>query len=787
MNMKTSLLICVAGMAILSCSYTTSHAQDLQSIDIKSLSGNQLEQAKQALQSSGLTQEQAIAEARKRGATEAQIQQMVKRLNGNKSQKGTDTLNTGELNDNYYLKDSLDMAKQRKLLHDSVSKGDVYADSIIFGSLLFKARNLTFEPSLNIQTPREYEIGIGDEMIINIWGNSVQDYQLTVDKNGLVQIPQVGPVYIAGKSFDEAARIIKQRLIAIYSGMGGAQPNTFAQVNMGRLRSIRVNVVGEVTMPGTYTLPATATTFNALYFSGGPNAIGSFRNVKIYRDTKLIQTLDLYDFLLNGDQKNNIILKNNDVIFVPVSGKMVRVKGELKRNATYELQADETLDKLVSYAGGFTHLAYLPNLKIYRRTQEGIKILDVSSSDLNRTFLDNGDFLIAGKVMADFKNRVIISGSVFRPGGYEWKENMHLSDLILIADSIVPNAMVEMGQMTRVNPDSTLSLVSFNVRDIMSGKSDILLKPKDSVMIKSHFELKDKPMITVDGHVREGGTFDYMENMSLLDAIYLAGGFTEDADSCFVQISRRLTYQEAASLTDKLVDVFTVQLPRALNANDESTTFKLKPYDNIYIRKAPGYVDQGRVFIGGEVVFAGYYAIQNKKNRISDLIDWAGGMTPDAFIEGTTFSKIDAGKVGLDLNKVLSDPGSLNDLLLSPGDSLNIPKRPETVNVLGQVQNPFAKVFIPGKTVKYYIKNSGGWGNSPDKRKVYIIYPDGSSDMTKNFIFSKYPKVKPGSQIMVPKKVERVARTEIAQVWLGIGSTAATLAVTVISIVSMLK
>jgi protein involved in polysaccharide export with SLBB domain len=775
---------------VLFCGFSqlnTSVAQDIKNLDINSLNSSQLNQAKQALQNSGLSREQAIAEARKRGASDAQVQQMIKRMEGTNAKQEKDTIFRGDDFEAYLIQDSLDRANQYKLLRDSLRKINVYADSIIFGSLLFKNKYLTFEPSLNIQTPKKYEITIGDEVIINIWGNSVQDYQLNVDKNGQIQIPQIGPVYIAGKTFDEATRIIKQRLIAIYSGMAGSQPNTFAQVNMGRLRSIRVNLVGEVQIPGTFTLPATATVFNALYLSGGPNLIGSFRNVQIYRENELIKSLDIYDFLLKGDQKDNIVLKNDDVIFVPVIGKTVRMSGEFKRQATYELKDEETLKDLVSYAGGLSDKAYMTNLKIYRKTQVGMKIFDIPMNQWDMTSVNNGDQLVAQKIRTEVKNRVTIAGSVFRPGEYEWKENMLLSDLILIADSIVPNAMVEMGQMTRVNPDSTLSLISFNVRDIMSGKNDISLKPKDSVMIKSHFELKDKPTITVDGRVRKGGSFDYMENMSPLDAIYLAGGFSEDADSTFVQISRRLTYQEAASLTDKLVDVFNIPLPRQLNANDQTNSFKLQPYDHIYIRKAPGYVDQGRVFIGGEVVYAGYYAIQNKKNRISDMMSWAGGMTPEAYIEGTTFSKIDAGKVGLDLKKVLDNPGSINDLLLNPGDSLYIPKRPETVNVLGQVQNPFAKVYIPGKTVKYYIKNSGGWGDSPDKRRVYITYPDGSSDMTKNFIFIKYPRVKPGSQIIVPKKPEHVARPELAQVWLGIGSTAATLAVTVISIVSMLK
>ena len=751
------------------------------------MSSSQIEQAKQALLNSGMSREQAVAEARKRGATDAQIQQMLQRMGEGKDKTKADSTLFAKDAEMYRVQDSLKLAKTVKKEKELVKETTTASDSVNFGDYLFKSKNLTFEPVLNIQTPKNHEINIGDEMIINIWGNSVQNYQLNVDRNGQIQIPQIGPVYVAGKTFDEAAKMIKQRLITIYSGMSGTQPNTFAQVNMGRLRSISVNLVGEVEMPGTYTLPATASVFNALYLSGGPNEIGSFRTINILRDNKLYRMLDMYDFLLNADQKDNVVLKNDDVIFVAVAEKKVRTKGQFKRKAIFELKNDENLKDLIRFAGGFTDEAYLLNVKIYRKTQEGLKVLDIMNTDQPNTGLINGDLVISERIRNKVENRVIISGSVFRPGEYEWKENMNLSELIMKADSIVPNAQVEMGQMTRVNRDSTLSLLSFNIMDVLSGKSDIRLEPKDSVMIKSHFELKDKPTITVGGQVRVGGSFEYMENMSILDAIYLAGGFKEDADSNYVQISRRLTYHEAASLTDKLVDVFTIPLPRKLNANDQSTSFKLMPYDRISVRRAPGFSEQGSVLIGGEVVYSGFYAIQNKKDRISDLIQWSGGLTPDAYVEAATFNKVGAGAVGIDLAKILANKGSRIDLILEPGDILAIPKKPQTVNVSGEVQNPFATVYAPGKGVMYYIKSSGGWSDKPDKSRISARYPDGSSDMTRNFIFHKYPKVKAGTQIIVPVKPPSEIHPERAQFWVALGSAAGTLAITVISIVNMLK
>lgn len=785
--MKTPIFILTAGFISLLFTFSAIQAQGLQSIDVKSLSSSQINQAKQALLNSGLSEEQAIAEARNRGASEAQIQQMLTRMRTTEKKAAKDSSALAGDAELYIMQDSLQREDQASQFREFQAGATPISDSANFGAYLFNNKNLTFEPALSIQTPKNYEINIGDEIIINIWGNSVQDYQLNVDRNGQIQIPQIGPVYVAGKRFDDASKLIKQRLTAIYAGIAGSNPNTFAQVNMGRLRSIQVNLVGEVQMPGTYTLPATSSVFNALYLSGGPNEIGSFRTIKIFRDNELYRTLDIYDFLMNGDQKNNIILKNEDIIFVPVSEKRIRVNGEFRRKAKFELKEGETLSDVIRFAGGFTDEAYLLNVKIYRKTQEGLRIFDIAETDMDLAELKNGDLVISERILQELENRVYISGSVYRPGMYEWVENLHVSELILKADSIVPDAMVEMGQITRLNPDYRQSMISFNVKDVLSGKNDILLEPKDVVLIKSHFELKDKPTITVDGRVREGGSFEFKENMSLPDAVYLAGGFAEDADSNFIQISRRLSYQEAASLNDKLVDVFTIPLPRTLNANDPSVSFKLQPYDHIYIRKAPGYVDQGRVLISGEVVYTGYYAIQNKQNKISDLIQWSGGLTPEAYIEGASLSKIDAGKVGIDLKKILTSPGSRNDLILSPGDELYIPKLPETVNVLGQVQNPFATVYTPGMGVKHYIRSSGGWGDSPDRKRIYVTYPDGSSDMTRSFIFRDYPRVKPGSKIIVPKKPERAPRPELAQMWLGIGTTAATLAVTVISIVNMLK
>lgn len=766
----------------------TVNAQTLQNIDIKNLNSSQIKQAAKAFQSSGLSINQAVAEARKNGASEVQIQELIKRMNLTKGVPAkTDTTELSATTTEYGEFDN-NLFDEQSFLRDSLLKDAVVnKDSLNFGSYLFQGKNLSFEPNLNIQTPKHYELSIGDEIIINIWGHSIADYQLTVDRNGQIQIPKIGPVYLLGKTFDQVSKLIRRRLIAIYADMGGSNPNTFAQVNMGRLRSIQISIVGDAEIPGTYTLPATAAVFNALYLSGGPSEYGSFRNIQIHRNNELYKTIDVYDFLLRADQSNNVILKNGDVIFIPIATKRVLVSGEFKRKAFFELNPDETLNDLLYFTGGFTDAAYTLNLKIFRKTQAGMEMIDVPQSEYTNIPISNGDNIHAEAIRNDFNNLITIAGSVYRPGKYQWQENLMLSELILKADGIVPSAQIEMGHLTRVNIDSTLSLISFNVKEVLIGVNDFALQKKDSIMIKSHFELRDALIITVDGRVREEGNFGFLENMSVLDAIYLAGGFKEDADTNFVQISRRLSPEDQAVMSDKLLEVFSIPISRTLKANDSGSGFELKPFDHISIRKAPGAVDHGLVQINGEVVYEGYYAIQNKKDKISDLVEWSGGLSNEAYVEAATLTKVDAGSVGIDLQKILDNPNSRFDLKLSPGDVLTIPEKPETVNVFGEVQNPFAMVYEPNRSIKYYIQKSGGWGDRPYKRRVYVTYPDGSSASTKNFIAWRYPKVKPGAKIYVPKKPDRSGVGDVLGKSLATASTLASLGMTIAVLANLLK
>jgi protein involved in polysaccharide export with SLBB domain len=753
-------------------------AQDVKSVDVKALPQSDIQKAQKAMQDAGLSPQDAANIARQKGATEQQIQDFESRIQDGSSQSLTDS-----------LRQTSTLIQEAQVIEKSQRQTGYELRSQIFGAYLFNNKNLTFNPNINIQTPKNYEIGIGDQIIINIWGNSQNNYQLTVNTNGQILIPDVGPVYIAGSTFQEAENRVIQRLTAIYSDMGGNNPQTFAQVNMGQLRSIQVNLLGEVTAPGTYTLPVTATVFNGLYLSGGPNQIGSFRNIKIIRNNKVFKTIDIYKFLVNADPSENILLKDDDIIFIPAAEKRVEVNGEFKRNGIFELKEGEMLSDLIRFAGGFTENSYLSKIQIYRKTQQGFQISDIAFAQLTSTPLLNGDEIRNKQILNIFENRVTISGAVYRPGDYEWHEGLTLNELIMKADSILPDAFLNRGIITRYNPDLTTTTISFNLEEILTGKSNIELYPEDIILIKSHFDLKEQPFITVNGEVLKSGNFIWSDNLTLGDAIFLAGGFTEGADSTYIEVARRLSYEEAANLSDTLGKIIIVNLSRDLSIGENDADFMLQPYDQVSVRQAPNFRKGKTAFISGEVVYAGAYAINNKRWRISDLLKLAGGVTPQAFINGATLQRftdeLGSEQVAIDLNQIINSPGSEADLFLNNGDRINIPEFMQTVKITGSVQNPFSITFQSGKNARYYINQSGGFNSDANKKKTYVRYANGTTSVTKSFIIKGYPEVQPGSQIIVPVKPEKKA-TDSGK-WLAIASVMASLAVSVATVVSLTK
>ena len=778
------------------------------SVDVNSLSDAQIQRILQEIQTRGLTNEQAIELAKSQGANQTQIDQLMVRIQQKQFAAPNQINQQGSAN----------AASVPEKVSYSSAKATIKASEKtrkIYGYKLFNSENLTFEPAVNVPIPQNYVLGVGDQLSVNVWGASQMAYQLTVDKNGAVTIPDVGPVYISGISFDKAKPMIQGRLMAIYSGMAGDNPNTWAEVAVGGVHSIKINVLGEINAPGTYTLPSTASAFNALYLSGGPNENGSFREIKLIRDGATVKTIDIYDFLINADPSANAQLREQDILFVPNYKTHVEIDGEVKQKGIFEIRSGETLGDLIRFAGGFSGEAYTHSLSVIRNTDREREQRTVENGDFGKFMMQNGDLVKASNILDRFTNRVTILGAVFHPGAFELTPGMKLSDLIKKADGLREEAFMNRGLITRLSKDNSPENISFDVRQVVDGGNDIPLQKEDRVMISTISQMRENRTVSIFGQVQSPFAFDYRENMTLGDLIFKAGGFREDADLAVVEVSRRLSYEEAAKVTDKINNIFQFALTRDLKLTPADAAFKLQPYDEVFVRQAPGFRDQGKFSINGEVTYQGTYALTNKNERISDAVKRAGGLVPGAFVKGATLTRmnnlslaeterkkqlivmdstlqklnktsLETFAVGIELDKILTNPGTSIDMLLQPNDFINIPRELQTVKVSGGVMNPIALTYSKGLSLKNYISLAGGYRERASKSKVYVLYPNGTMKTKKGFIFKRSPKIATGAEIIVPMKPER-KNTDDTVKWISIASGLSTLAIAIVTLATLLK
>jgi protein involved in polysaccharide export with SLBB domain len=772
-------------------------------INVNTLTDSQIRQIADQVNTRGLTMDQAAALARAQGATPDQVDQVIRRIQELRFTQGesisspstTITQSTESDREAFSFKaETAASAKAKK----------------IFGFNLFNSENLTFEPSINIPAPQNYVMGIGDELVINVWGASQNVYNLRVDQNGTVNIPDIGPVNLMGLSFEEGRNLLKRRLMAIYNGMSGANPNTWAEVSLSNLRSIKVNVVGDVLIPGTYTLPATASVFNALYLSGGPGENGSFRNVQVIRDNKVIQILDVYDFLISGNTTGNIVLREQDIIFIPTYTKRIETTGNFKRSAIFELKENETMADLIRYAGGFNDEAFTSMVTVERITATQRRVSDVPSSLFDSFLLQNGDKVNAGEILDRFDNRVTIQGAVFRPGTYELTPGLTLSGLIDKADGVRENVFNNRGLLVRLQDDLTPMNISFSVSDILRGIDDISLQREDAVVIMHLDSLREERYIRIMGQVQEPGSFPYYDNLTLQDLILMSKGFTEAASESFIEVSRRNSYAKASELTQEMVTLYRFDINRDLTLEKHEGSFILQPFDYVYVRRAPSYFAQRSVTITGEVMYPGDYSIGSKNERVSDLLKRAGGLTPDAYIKGAMMirtprnleqimgvlgnlvedslmqsarSKFEVDKLELRLAEILKNPSSPYNYVLKEGDQIIIPEVTEEIRVAGEILNPIALAYQSGRNARFYINRAGGFSSTAQKGKVYVINSDGTTRVTRNFIFRNYPDVEQGAQIVVPQKPIKEPNTAL---WLGIASTMSSLTIAMATLLRVL-
>lgn len=770
-------------------------------VKISELSDDQVRRLYNEIENRGLSEQQATSMAMARGFSRQQIRQLRQRFEELEETSGvadTARVDTDSISGQMSRKEEIDADEEEKKM---------------FGFSFFNSDRLTFEPGVNLPVAESYVLGPGDQVSIDVWGASQQSYQLTVDRSGNINIPNAGTVAVQGLSLEDAREKIFDKLALIYSDLKGDQPDTYANIYLGQIRPINVHVIGEVFAPGSFTLPGSATAFNALYLAGGPNSQGSFREIKVIRDGEVIKKLDVYEYLIDGNGDVNITLRDDDVIMVPSYQKRVYMEGEFKRTGIFEGKDEETVADMLGYAGGFTDKAYSHRLEMFRNDSRQTKFKNIPASRFDEELVHNGDSIVAGEITDRIENRVIIEGAVMRPGNYELEEDLKLSELLEMAEGLREDAYMQRGQVLRLDENLQMQNVPFDVRELVSGEFDMELQREDIVSIYSVDDLRQERTMTIRGEVQRPDTYDYRDGMTLSDLVALAGGFREKAASSYIEVSRRLSHEEASEYQQQTGHLFQFSISRNLELDDEDGDFELKPFDQVSVRKAPGYVDEGSVRLDGEIVYAGDYTLNNREERLSSVIERAGGLTPDAYPEGAMLTRevdVDAKQkrlreqlmetdstlqfddmgfevLAIDLKDVVEDPGSRQDVILKEGDELFIPREMQTVKISGEVLNPVSTPYVEGKGLKYYVNQGGGFAEEARKRKAYVVYPNGRASATTKvmFLINNYPQILPGSEIVVPQKPEREGLPPTA--WVSIGSSVASMALTVVSIVNTLN
>jgi protein involved in polysaccharide export with SLBB domain len=664
---------------------------------------------------------------------------------------------------------------------DEGQDGQVSARQI-YGHKVFNSRALTFEPSENIATPQNYRLGPGDEVIIDIWGTSEDHLRQTISPEGSIMISQIGPVYLNGMTINDANKHIKNAFSKKYAGMEDAE--TDIQVTLGQVRTIQVDILGEVATPGTFRMSPFASVFHALYRAGGINDIGSLRNIQVLRNGKKVAGVDIYEYLFDGKTNGNIRLQEGDVIIVPPYDQLVSIDGNVKRPMYYEIKPDETIKSLLEYSGGFTGDAYEGMVRLARQSGTENELYNIERGEFASYRLQDGDIITVGTILDRYANRVELKGAVYRPGMFAIGKDINtVSDLVKKADGVTDDAYTDRVLLYREGPDLELQIMALDLKDILEGRAkDVTLKRNDVLVISSIHELEERGALSIDGQVARPGSYPFAANTTLEDLIFQAGGLLEGASTARVDISRRIVDPTSTQQTQQISEIYTVSIENGLALNS-GKGFKLMPYDHVEVRKSPGYNAQESVSVRGEVLFDGSYVLQKRNERLTDIIKRAGGILDEAYIKGAyltrrlsedelasrrevlrlamansgpgmgdsiALSKINVSptyNVGINLEKAIQNPGSHYDVVLQPGDALFIPEQQSTVKIAGDVMFPNTVVYEPGKKLSYYIDQAGGYGQRARKNKAFIVYLNGTVAKAK-----RGTPIEPGCQIIVPSK-----------------------------------
>lgn len=677
----------------------------------------------------------------------------------------------------------------------------------VFGHDIFNNKLLSFEPNMNIATPQDYVLGPGDQLVIDVYGASQKSYQLTVSPEGTVTVPDYGPISVSGMTVAAANSRIRGSLGSRYSSSN-------LKVSVGQTRTILINVMGEVQKPGTYHLSAFASVFHALYAAGGIGELGTLRNVRVLRGGNLVTVVDIYEYILNGRLAGNIRLKDGDVIQVGPYDCLVNVSGNVKRPMYYEMRANESVATLLKYAGGFAGDAYRKSVRLTRKTGERYGVYNIDEFEQASFRVADGDAVQVDAMLERFENMVEVSGAVFRPGQYRLGEQITtVRGLIEQADGLTEDAFTAHAVLHRMRADRSLEVIPVDVGGIMAGTvADIPLANEDVLFIPTQAELINSRYVNINGEVLSPGQYQWAANMTIEDLVMKAGGLTDAASVAKVTVSRRLVDPKATKATSELAKTYSFALKDGF-VIDGTPGFLLEPYDIVHVFRSPGFHTPRTITIEGEVNFAGSYTLEKKNQRLSDLVNMAGGVTADAYVEGARLvrrmdeterarlrmamqtvrmsqdsedsvavEKVQQDElytVGIHLDEALENPGSDADIVLREGDRLIIPEYEGTVKISGDVMYPNTVAFQDGKNYKWYVRQAGGFGERAKKRKTYIVYPNGTMAQVNHGA-----EITPGCEIIVPSKPKREAMTT-AQ-WMGIGSTAASIATMIATIIYMI-
>ena len=822
------------------------------------MSEDKIIQYVQEQQAKGVPQEKIVYELNKRGVTLQQLQRMREKYNkqqstgvlGNTVQaQGTIPLSrsrtgatagsaTTDQTFNLYksevipdknpTKDSKTLEQERlQSLYDESMF--LFVDSMyllkqmllpakkeIYGHNIFKNLDMTFEPSVNLATPQNYRLGPGDEVIIDIWGASQNTIQDVISPDGYIMVQYLGTVYLSGKTVKEADAYIKKVFSQIYSGLDGDNAKSSIKLSLGQNRSVLVNVMGEVENPGTYQLSSFATVFNALYMAGGVNETGSLRNIKLYRNNKLVADVDMYEYIMNGRVKDDIRLEDNDAVVVSAHSILVNIDGRIRRPMFYEMRENESVADLINYAGGLESDAFRKDVRLVRMGDYQREIYTVTKEQQAGFIMMDGDSVYVDSIQVTFSNMAEVKGAVYRPGKFQIGGSITtVRDLVEAAGGLKEDAFPSRALLNRTNPDKTLTNLSIDIKALLDGSAqDEVIRNNDVLFIPSLFDLGEVKTFSVYGEVLFPGDYLYADNTSIEDLILQAGGLKEDASLSKVDVVRRMRDKDAIEKSDLLSETYSFNIDENLAILDND--FRLMPYDEVYVRRSPGYAVNRRVIVEGEVTFPGYYSLVTNTDRLSDIMSRVGQFSSEAYPEGArlerkmtdderqrmhNIAEILAGNdslalaqaveklenvntfdVGINLREAIDRPGGPADIVLRDGDRIIIPVFTNTVKINGEVMFSNTTPYVKGKNLKYYIEKAGGYSQRAKKSKAYVVYMNGSVEKAKR---RSSKLVQPGCEIVVPARQERegLKPTEI----LSLGSTSASLATVVLALMNLLK